>query len=62
MDPIMDRTSRALPLVGFTPYHGKKDGDEAKNGLGWCDARELLGKIQTIDNHIHRGENTISSL
>jgi len=41
------------------PDCGEKDADGAKNGGGWCDARELLCEIEAVDGHIQRGENTV---
>ena len=47
---------------GTYPDHGENDGDGAKNGLGGCDTRDLLGEIQAIDGHVQRRENTILPL
>ena len=42
--------------------HREKDADGAKNGLGWCDTRDLLREIQGIDGHVQCGEDTVLRL
>ena len=41
------------------PDHGEKDGDGAKGGLRWCDARNLLREIEAIDCHVQCEENPV---
>ena len=32
--------------------HSEKDADGCKDGLGWCDARDLLREIHDIDGRV----------
>ena len=44
------------------PDHCEEDTDGAKNGLDWCDTRDLLCEIEEFDGQIQRGESTIPPL
>ena len=41
------------------PDHGKENGDGAKGGLCWGDARDLLREIETVDGDVQCGENPV---
>ena len=47
---------------GTHPDHGEQDGDGAKDGLRWCDVRDLLHKIKTTDGHVQCRENPVPAL
>ena len=36
------------------PDHCKDSTDGAKNSLGGCDTRDLLGEIQSLDGRVQR--------
>ena len=42
-------------------YHCEDCADGAEDSLGWCDAREVFREIQTLDEHVQRGENIFST-
>ena len=56
----MNLTYLVAERRGTYSDHGEEDGGGATNSLGWCDARELLCEIQTIDGHVQRGNDTVS--
>lgn len=46
--------------MGAHSDHCEDDADDAKDGLGWCNVREISRDIQTLDDHIQRGEDVFS--